>query len=121
MAMTKSEKAYVQSLERQLSFCFTPDVKPDVPPPTGVGQYTSGWIVLGSGEHARAERAWSSAVSHGWGTDKPGPRMSASQNAIWLYSSKSLALRAARRVIEEHAATLLYRIDQQIAECDNEN
>ena len=122
MAMTKREKEEMESLRQQLreavAFRFTEDVKPDVPPPEGgsgrlsVGfQFRLGGLrVYSSRELVEALPSCSSCVGHGYGTTKE----TTTQNPWWMYSSKLLALRAARRELEKQYSRALASVDEQI-------
>lgn len=97
---------------------WTDPVAPDVPKPESGSRYrgeiSTGFIVVGVGEYARAEPAWSDASTHSWGSHKYTG--SASQGGRALYSSRLLALKAARHEQEQAAARRLRAIDKQIAE-----
>jgi hypothetical protein len=117
MAMTKKEKERFAELEKELrcarSWRLTDRVSPDVAPPANssqVGSLSTGFTVVGGCEWLRADVACSSATSHATGSiDKTN-----SQRPISLYSSRLLALRAARNKAEDYAIEILSRIDRLI-------
>jgi len=112
MAMNKKEKAYVESLEKQLSFRLTEKVYPDVPIP-GYGELEINEVISGflfNSYNQRVEESCSSSMSHARGrSDK-----TTTQNPVEQYSSKLLALKAMRFEIERDCIKELYEVDQLI-------
>ena len=120
MAMSKKEREAFAELERKLRIAvalrWTEMVSPDVPRP-GQG-FTSGYAFNPYG--LAVDRAWSTPVSHGIGYSTPDAQrargVSGRQNGIALYSSRLLALRAMRHVVEQECAEKLAKIDAMIAD-----
>jgi hypothetical protein len=114
MAMTKKEReAHEKALHEARvlgALRWSAPVSPDVAPPTGA-YHSKGWIVYASYGHHRVEPAVSSSVSHGTGTSGK----TTTQGCRWLYSTKLLALKAARHEQEKLTAAMLARIDADIA------
>jgi hypothetical protein len=116
MAMNKKEqaamKAAIDRAEMLAALRWTKPVLPDVNiPETG---YTEGWNY--NRYTMRADKAWSSTVSHGTGPlYVEGRKKIGSQEPQPLYSTEALALAAMRHEIEKKAAALLLTIDRQIA------
>ncbi len=115
MPMTKKELARYEEALTASALRTTGDVSPDVPPPAHSfdGALTKGWAIVGArSDYARVDVACSSSVYHAVGrTDQ-----TTTQEPIWLYSTKLLALKALRRVLEKQAAAMLRRIDKQVEE-----
>jgi hypothetical protein len=113
MAMTKKEKGYVEFLENEIAeaiaFRFTEDIAPDVFPPTGYDEIAIGYDF--NSYNSTVSPAWTSSNSHGSGHVRD---RSASREAIDLYSTKKLALRALRRTLEKKYSAELARIDRMI-------
>ena len=110
MAMTKKEKEALEAALTVAALRTTTDVAPDVPPPTN-GGLSKGFAVVGErSDYGRVELACSSSVHHGIGQQDK----TTSQNARHLYSTKILALKALRRVIERDCAERLRRVDRMI-------
>lgn len=111
MAMNKREQAHFEALQTKLQVAYalhwTSEVKPDVPPPIGVG-FTAGWLF--NSYSKTVTPACSTSVSHGTGED-PRPT---TQGARSLYSTKVRALRALRHAMEQQYAEALASIDAQI-------
>lgn len=110
MAMNKKERAEFEEMRQEVrisrAFRFTDPVKPDVPPPDKWGALSTGYLCGGS----RVDVACSGTMSHAFGqTDK-----TTSQNARTLFSTKKLALKALRHVMERRFAKELAEIDRQI-------
>lgn len=119
MAMNKKEAAHVADLERQLAeamaFRRTDAVKPDVPPP---GPSSMGRMTFGFRHHiydlkASAEPAASSTIGH-YSYYEGGKRSGGSQRAIWLCSTRLLALQVARNKMENEVARALAKLDAEI-------
>lgn len=113
--MTKKEKAAhdaeIDRLTLRLALCWTPEVPPDVPHPTGSSgdprTLTKGWKPF----FDRVEPGCSSSCNHGrFQTTKVD-----SQQPVDLYSTRLLALRALRHEMELRFAAELRRIDNWIA------
>jgi hypothetical protein len=87
---------------------LTPEVKPDVYPPASYNELSVGWYA----GYNNVSPACSSSVYHGINktskTDSQGP--------IMLYSTKTLALKALRRTIEERCLDELFRVDNLFEE-----
>lgn len=114
MAMTKKEQAEMEDLKRQLAiakaFRFTNPVNKDVAPPSGGWGSTlsTGWVF--NSYTKKVDVACSSQVHHAIGkTDK-----TSTQNPIWMFSSKLLALKALRHDLERKFAEELANIDKMI-------
>lgn len=110
--MTKKEQAEMESLREQLriakSFRFTEKVEPDVIPPTYGQTLTRGWTF--NDYTGEVVKGCSSSVHHGYEQDEK----TTEQGPLWLYSSKALALKAARNCIERKFAKELANIDALI-------
>lgn len=115
MAMTKKEaeahRKEVDALKLRLALCWTPKVEPDVLAPS-LSDVTSrvalvkGWLPA----YDRVEPACSSRVHHSVGSTTE----TRSQGARNLYSTKLLALRAARNDLERRFAHELKLMDEKI-------
>ncbi len=110
-ALAAEQSAERERLEREyvaLRWTDSSDIAPDVPPPDGWGELTTGWTFNAFGR--RVEVACSSGGLHAVGrTDK-----TTTQRALALFSTRERALRALRalRVALEHEfATELAKID----------
>jgi hypothetical protein len=116
MAMNKKEQAQMDELRQALRLAkalrWTEEVKTDVAPPSTYSSHVSGYVYSSHG--GRVEPAWTSSVSHGRGYSEPQSRISGSQRAINMYSTKLLALRALRHAVELECAKKLSDIDTQI-------
>lgn len=90
------------------SLRFTESVKADLPPPLSRNEeLTNGWIAFpGNGS---VQKACSSHISNGTGWGK-----TTSQNPRTLYSTRLLALRGRRNIVENRAARELSDIDIEI-------
>lgn len=119
MAMTKAERNRLVELEEELrrakAWRRTEPVEPDVPIPGYDGpRLSKGWLYnahLGSyGSTAIVERACSSTVSHAFGQDDK----TTTQQPRRLYSTKLLALKAARYDLEQQMEKILAETDRQI-------
>jgi hypothetical protein len=110
MAMTKKEKEALEAALTAAALRTTSDVVPDIPPPT-CGGLSKGFAVVGArSDYGRVEPACSSSVHHGIGQqDKLNSR-----DALHLYSTKMLALKALRRAVERDCADRLRRVDRMI-------
>lgn len=114
--LPKWAQAYItdltKPLEIRLALHPTEPVHPDIPPPTydGSDKLSKGWLVVGAGHYARVEKGCSSSAYHGSGQTE----RTTTQNPHALYSTRLLALRAARYEIERYAGGVLLNIDKQI-------
>ena len=116
MAMTKKEKAEIQSAfdraETLAALRWTAPVQRDVDVPRN--GYSEGWDY--NSYNKTVFRGWSSSSSHGTGpAPEVGRYRSASQDPRRLYSTEALALAAMRHEIEQKTAADLLMIDRQIA------
>jgi hypothetical protein len=111
MAMTKKEaeahKKEIDALKLRVALCWTPEVRPDIPPPEKFDILHKGWLDC----HNRVEPACSSTVHHGFSHTEPN-----SQQPRSLYSTRLLALRALRNSMEQRFARELMHVDNLIAE-----
>ena len=109
----KSDVAVELPSENQLvaALHVTPKVEPDVLPPTGFSELSKGFVYCGWLDSMRVEKACSSMSAHCVGSDQK----TTSQRPKALYSSRLLALRAARNVIERECAKILLKLDAEIA------
>ena len=115
MAMTKKEaaahKEEIDKLKLRLALCWTPKVEPDVLAPS-LSDFPSrvslvkGWLPMGQ----FAEPACSSRVHHGTGSTIE----TRSQGSRNLYSTRLLALMAARNELELRFARELMSMDARI-------
>lgn len=81
------------------------DIEPDVPPPSGFNELTTGWVY--NAYARRIDVACSSSVSHAIGrTDR-----TTTQGARALYSTRERALRALRVALERQFAEELAKVD----------
>lgn len=116
MAMNKKEIAEMRGLKDDLRLAkalrWTEIVTKDVPPPESGSKEISGFVF--NAYSSRVSEAWSSSVSHGIGSPIRESRYSGSQNSIWMFSTRLLALRGLRNAVEREAAEKLARIDEQI-------
>lgn len=114
MAMNKKEQAafnkLVEDLRIKAALRWTDWIEPDLPPPTN-GGLTKGYLPESYGDKPSAREACSSAVNHGWGHEK-----TSSQRPTMLYSTRLLALKAARHQVEMESAARLAWLDKQIEE-----
>ena len=119
MAMTKAEKAAMEAALTAAALRSTSRVLPDVPPPEN-GGHRVGWrprVNFSSyGRLVDAEKAWTEEAVHGGGEYRKGLHRSASRGQIRLYSTRLLALRAARYEAEQRVAELLRGVDRLIEE-----
>lgn len=118
MAMNKRETQALQDAQNQLAYAralrWSPQAAgPDLEPPID-GSYTSGWLVIGGGEHARIVPAWSKSNSHGWGSPAPELGRSGSQGSRLLYSTRQKALLSLRNDLEHKYAMKLAEIDAEL-------
>lgn len=110
MAMTKSEKARVEELERELAFRW-PTVAEPIPQDIPTKGETEGWLF--NAHNASATHAWSKSYMHG--TYYNGKRLGASQQGVRLYRTKADALIALRWAMCREFARKLYAVDQALA------
>lgn len=124
MAMNKKEivahNVVVHALRIRSALMWTLPIAPDVPPP-GHGDYTSGSMSLTKGflhnaYSSRVEPACSSSISHNFGSNERTNQ----QRAVWLYSTRVLALRAMRYEVERQSAVRLMEIDRLIELAEGE-
>lgn len=115
MAMTKKEaeahRKEVDALKLRVALCWTPEIKPDIPPPPGYDptnrvSLTKGWLPC----HDRVEPGCSSSCYHAMGKTTD----TTTQGCRSLYSTRLLALRAVRHQMELRFAAELKRIDEWI-------
>lgn len=114
---------YRTSLRAMLAMHLTPLIEPDVAIPSD--GYSYGYSINTHGEKVKVLKAASSSYSH-WSTwdlkaeyPKPGlskSRESWSQNAMRLYSTIELAMKAGRAELAWRFANVLAGIDKQIEE-----
>lgn len=117
MAMNKKEAEYVARLERDLkisrAFKFTDLIEPDVRHSGDLGVIIKGWVYNTFNHKVRP--AMTKANSHYEGSHEYVEGMGGwSQQAIRMYSSKLLALKAMRAEIEREYANDLAVIDEVI-------
>jgi len=117
MSMTKAEKAAVQEIKDALEEALmwaalhkTEAVKKDVPPAECFKPLSVGYDYAGSRGDYQVEPCCSSASGHSFGSTTKTD----SQKSRHLYSTRLLALKAARNAIERDAAAALRNIDKQI-------
>ena len=109
--MNKKEMAAMEAALTQAALRSTGPVKPDVPIPTDeVFSLSTGYLPTGGGFYGYAEKACSSPVYHGIGSQ----HKTTSQGGCELYSTKLLALRQLRYRTEQESAKTLRRIDVMI-------
>lgn len=97
-----------QALAVALAWTRTKPVERDLAPPKN--GLSNGWDARAYGGEYRVDKACSSSVSHGDGWER-----TTSQNPLWLFSTRELALRAVRYELEQQCAKTLALIDEQIA------
>jgi adenosylmethionine-8-amino-7-oxononanoate aminotransferase len=113
MTMTKKEREEVRELRVMAALRWTQPVEPDVPPP-GHG-LTVGYLPVGElGSDPRVSEACSSSISHGLNHTK-----TTTQKPRTLYSTRLLALKAMRHMLEKRFAEMLANVDEQIAEAES--
>jgi hypothetical protein len=122
MAMTKKERAEfnaaIKALRIKSALRWTDEVNPDLLAPDDSRHFTQGWTC--NSFNGSVVEQWSERSSHGDGRRIPGQwRQSASQGAIDLFSTKLLALKAARHEMEKQFARKLAEIDAKIEEASN--
>ncbi len=126
--MTKKEQAEMEALRRDLRIARawrrTEPVAPDVPPPdrgASKGWYVFAYLKANSGvvkamseshSHFTGEKAWERADAKTW--EESQRFGSGTQGGLRLYSSKLLALKAARAKLEADMAMELAAIDELI-------
>ncbi|CAB4140670.1 hypothetical protein UFOVP398_64 [uncultured Caudovirales phage] len=130
--MTKKEQALVAELEKQIrllkAWRLTEGVKPDIAPPNAFEDISYGYHAHAYALNWRVERAASGSTFHYTGDTSVAELQkgvnryypSGSQNAIWLFSTRSAALRAARHQIERHVIEALAKLDAEIAAAQSE-
>ena len=92
-------------------------------PPNAFEDISYGYHAHAYALNWRVERAASGSTSHYTGDTSVAELqngvsryyLSGSQNAIWLFSTRSAALRAARNQIERHVVEALAKLDAEIA------
>ena len=119
MAMNKREQKALADAQNELAYAralrwSTEAAGPDLEPPLKSGEYTSGWLVIGGGEHARIVPAWSQINTHGWGDDRPREGRSGSQGSRQLFSTRQRALAVLRNQLEDQYARKLAAIDAEL-------
>lgn len=117
MAMSKKERAefdrIVDELRLVASLRWTEPVAPDVPVPSSISGLSIGYLPIGvMSDSARVSAACSSSTSHGLDHTR-----TSTQQPRALYSTRLLALKALRHIVEHRCARQLASIDKQIAEC----
>lgn len=120
MAMTKKEQAQVNleiaKWRHMAALHWTPDVRPDVEPPSfngGSSKYHTGFDF--NVHTGQVFEAWSGCTSHGTGQPpQPGKYGYGSQGARHLYSTRLRALQALRHAVESASAARLVAIDKLI-------
>jgi hypothetical protein len=121
--MTKKEQAAFDAVKQELALeramRYSGPVEPDVPAPSNfrlTGSATTGWNVVNWGLECRVEKGQSRYGKHCLGRDAwtPDAEQGWLQGGIDLYSTRLLALRAARHRIWLKAQTALAAIDEQI-------
>lgn len=114
MAMTKKEKALVEQLLTQSALRHTSPVEPDLAPPKSMSKgVIVGFLpVAERSEHPRVDHACSSAISHG--LSHLPISVARSQKPKAIYSTKLMALRQLRYLVEQNSAERLRKIDQKI-------
>ena len=109
-ATVLAEAAERVRISEALHWTDASDIAPDVPPPEGWDELTTGWTF--NAYSRRVEIACSSYGLHAVGrTDK-----ATSQKPIALYSTKARALRALRCALEQEFATELAKIDEELGD-----
>lgn len=114
--MTKKEQAAFDQMKRELrikgALRWTSPVVPDVPIPKGWGDLSKGYIPVGVDSYSGVsiEIACTSSDFHAIRRNDK----TTSQRPLRLYSTKLLALMAARTETEQSCAEKLAKIDEQI-------
>ena len=107
----KTTTAEQESAQRErAALCWTDDsdIAPDVPPPKGWRELSTGWVF--NVYLRRVDVACSGPASHAVGrTDQ-----TTSQRPMHLYSTRERALRALRVALEREFAKELAKIDAQL-------
>lgn len=118
MAMNKREKVQFENAIREAALnralrWSEPEQEPDVPIPGYMDDLSRGWMpkdyYIRSDHRDYAWPACSSNAGHGTGWAK-----TTTQRPVELYSTKLLALRAARAKAEKQFAKILAEIDHEI-------
>jgi len=110
--MNKTEQREFERLKTMLALKHWPEVLPDVAPPTSCvdsfGKLTTGYIF---NTHSKTVCvACSSSISHAIGsTDK-----TTSQQPIWLYSTKKLALQAMLHELSMRFANEMRQVEKML-------
>lgn len=112
--MNKREREALEAALTEAALRRTSPVDPDVVPPmSGAGGLTTGFILVGEySDSPRVDVACSSSVHHGVGQ----VNQTSTQGSRKLYSTKIAALRALRYKVETRCAALLRRVDKMIEE-----
>lgn len=115
MAMNKKEQAEMENIRNEMrkarALRFTDKVYQDVLPPShneGYGKLNTGFVF--NSHNCSIDIACSSSFSHGKGQ----ANKTTSQQAISMFSSRLLALKAMRNEIEQECAKKLAKIDGYI-------
>lgn len=115
MAMNKKEQAEMAEMEKNVRLAkalrWTDRVEKDIPAPSSF-KSTSGFVF--NSYYLSVDPAWSESVSHGIGRSARDSRISGSQRAIAMFSTRLLALRGLRNAVESAAAEKLAAIDKEI-------
>ena len=119
MAMTKKEQRMVEELRTRLALRFTEPVEPDVQRPKYGEECVIAWT-------HNARRAWVNSGSSYYPIrdDDQSPPPPHECHGTWyraeghypLYSTRLLALKARRRLVEDASAEQLRKIDVMIEE-----
>ena len=108
--MTKKEQKQLDDALMLAAFHRTIPVLPDVKIPSSYNELSTGFLCLGSVDQPYASPACSSSIHH----SAHNNTKTNTQNPRELFSTKSLALKAARYEAEIHFCAALRRIDKQI-------
>jgi len=108
--MNKKEQKQLDDALTLAAFHRTTPVFPDVEIPKTYDVLSTGFLCLGSVDIPFASPACSSSVFH----SRHSNTKTTTQGAIKLFSTKALALKAARYEAELHFCAALRRIDKQI-------
>ena len=114
MAMNKSERELVEGLKTRLALCFTPIADgPDLYPPKNSyddDNLTCGYSIIGSSGSVRVSESCSNTSSH----SLSGRDRTYSRGGIRQFSTKVLALKYLRNILENEFAKRLREVDIQI-------
>jgi hypothetical protein len=115
VALTKKDLAKIEAYRTLAALRWTGEVKPDIPIPECYQTTTSGWDMIpdATGWGPYATVAWSEPSQYGHGKYVPNQTMGF-RGSKPLYSTKLLALKAARHEIEKRFAAQLAKVDAEI-------